>query len=325
MKKLHTLQETIEKIKAGEKLVIAGVEELLKQLPTGNWIGGTIPYFMGDEGGVYSTELLLIEKLPDYVENIMIKQYTDKTISLFAKDEFTNGFSVILIPAFSKIHEEYAKNSNNYQNIFDIPIIGWITGVPLDLIGKQSPKIFNGTNSEFSDCEAVVMHVELPSTKYAVIDIVNVFKQDEGDVITFSESGFSATECNVNGKMINLAKYLKDNQVDTKLPLVANYYETMINVSFQSVSEDKVTFYAPVFKDVEYKIAAPVANYVNSFASIVEAVDIKPDFSCNCILNFLYAELEGKKTADITGAITFGEIAYQLLNQTMVYLSIREH
>ena len=47
-------------------------------------------------------------------------------------------------------------------------------------------------------------------------------------------------------------------------------------------------------------------------------------FSCNCILNYLYSELEGKKTGGITGPITFGEIAYQLLNQTMVYLTIED-
>jgi hypothetical protein len=45
-------------------------------------------------------------------------------------------------------------------------------------------------------------------------------------------------------------------------------------------------------------------------------------FSCNCILNYLYSGLKGKKTAGITGPATFGEIAYQLLNQTMVYLRI---
>ena len=45
-------------------------------------------------------------------------------------------------------------------------------------------------------------------------------------------------------------------------------------------------------------------------------------FSCNCILNYQYAELEGEKTKGFTGPVTFGEVAYQLLNQTMVYLTI---
>lgn len=45
-------------------------------------------------------------------------------------------------------------------------------------------------------------------------------------------------------------------------------------------------------------------------------------FACNCILNYLYSELEGKKVPTMLGPMTFGEIAYQLLNQTLVYLTI---
>jgi hypothetical protein len=40
------------------------------------------------------------------------------------------------------------------------------------------------------------------------------------------------------------------------------------------------------------------------------------------ILNYLYSNLEGMRTGDMVGPITFGEIAYQLLNQTLVYLTI---
>jgi hypothetical protein len=38
----------------------------------------------------------------------------------------------------------------------------------------------------------------------------------------------------------------------------------------------------------------------------------------------LYGHLEGKRTGSITGPITFGEIAHQLLNQTMVRLYLRD-
>ena len=46
-------------------------------------------------------------------------------------------------------------------------------------------------------------------------------------------------------------------------------------------------------------------------------------FSCNCILNFLFGELEGQKIGDLHGPVTFGEIGYQLLNQTLVVLRIQ--
>ena len=42
--------------------------------------------------------------------------------------------------------------------------------------------------------------------------------------------------------------------------------------------------------------------------------------SCNCMLNYLYANLEGKHTGKMTCRFTFGEIAHQLFNQTLVRL-----
>ena len=42
----------------------------------------------------------------------------------------------------------------------------------------------------------------------------------------------------------------------------------------------------------------------------------------NCILNYLYCELEGRKIPPYYGPVTFGEVAYQLMNQTLVYCEI---
>jgi hypothetical protein len=81
-----------------------------------------------------------------------------------------------------------------------------------------------------------------------------------------------------------------------------------------------------VFEDVTYKIAKPIDDFIEAFKRQIPqqgGVD-NLVFSCNCILNYLYAELEGKKTANFTGPITFGEIAYQLLNQTLAYLTIED-
>jgi len=38
------------------------------------------------------------------------------------------------------------------------------------------------------------------------------------------------------------------------------------------------------------------------------------------MLNYLYANLEGKHTGKMTCRFTFGEIAHQLFNQTLVRL-----
>lgn len=98
----------------------------------------------------------------------------------------------------------------------------------------------------------------------------------------------------------------------------------MINVSFQAIDDAtrSLRFYAPVLAGVEYRQAAPLDDYRASLLSHITATPITPAFSCNCILNYLYADLAGDKALTIHGPATFGEIAYVLLNQTLVYLEL---
>lgn len=326
MKKvMYKVDEVADLIKAGKKLLLAGEEGLLESLPKGNWVGGTIPYFMAEEGGQVSQELIQVSEIPECAEEILIKSYDISTIENVYKDGFNHGFSVIIIPSSSKVHFSFAVNAPDYELFAMKPLIGWIAGVLLEDLNKKVPKTFAGGGNVVSDKNAVVMHVKLPDNKYAEIDIINIFEQGAGDSIQFIESGFTAKEALINGEKKNFAEYVLQNQLDIKFPLVADYNSAMINISFKSINEgDKtVNFYAPIFKGVTYKHAKPMYNYVEQFTQLIpNKLDIT--FSCNCILNYLYSELEGKKTGEITGPITFGEIAYQLLNQTMVNLEIKD-
>jgi hypothetical protein len=327
MQKLYSVNEVKEMIKRGEKLVLAGHESLLKELPEGHWIGGTIPYFMSEKGGEFNTEKIFVNELPDYIKKIKLSTYTEDTISKVYMDAFPNGLSIIIIPASSPVHLSFALNATSYKNFAVTPLIGWISGIVLADAGKVKAKVFFGENKKELDNGAVVMHIELPQNKYAEINIVNMFKQGSGDVITFDTNAFNVTDAYINGKKMNFAEYIKKANIDTKLPLVANYSGAMINISFQAVNEaeKKVDFYAPIFKGVEYKLAAPVGDYVAEFSKKMPTADVKNMFfSCNCILNYLYSGLEGKSTGGVTGPITFGEIAYQLLNQTLAYITIRD-
>jgi hypothetical protein len=98
----------------------------------------------------------------------------------------------------------------------------------------------------------------------------------------------------------------------------------MINVSFQALDEAarRVRFYAPVLTGVEYRQAAPVGDYRSGLSAFLANHRVAPVFSCNCVLNYLYAGLQGGQPIAIGGPATFGEIAYVLLNQTLVYLQI---
>jgi hypothetical protein len=315
-------------IKDDKRLILAGDEKVLSQLPPGNWIAGTIPYFIGTDGGLFSQNHIFVTEVPGYVKSSKIKTYDIDNIHNIYSDAPDSGFNIVIIPASSQTHLSFALNSPNYKGFATKPLIGWISGVSLDELGKVIPKVYNGATGQAIEDGAIVMQIELPENKISEIQTINIFKQGEGDNITFSTDGFSTKEAFINGEKVNFAEYIAKNKIDTKLPLVANVYGEMINTSFQSINEEKkeVNFYAPVFTGVRYKIAAQVDNYIQNFRDKIpeNLAKDKVFFSCNCILNYLYAELEGKKTSSFTGPITFGEIAYQLLNQTFVFISIED-
>ena len=321
---LKSIQEATADIKAGKRLAIAGDESALSLLPKGTWIGGTIPYFMDEKGGTVSRDRVFVQDLTDSTESATVRFYSAEDLHQIPMDAPEHGFSILIIPATSRAHLTYAQKAPDYEGLFMHPILGWIAGVHLEDLGKVSPKVFNGSTGKASDQDAVVLHCKIPSSRTANIGIVNLFRQGDGDTLCFEEEGFSVKDCLVNGERKNFAEYLKQNNINTQLPLVANYSGAMVNVSFQAVREEDgaVDLYAPVFKDVEYRVAAPIGNYIKEFdQALPKNTDV--EFSCNCILNYVYMELEGKKTEGVYGPITFGEIAYQLLNQTLVYLEIQ--
>ncbi len=315
--------QAAQAILAGQRLFLAAEESLLRALPRGQWIGGTIPYFMAETGGLTSREVIYATQVPPEVTACALVVHDVATLPSLCTEAPENGFTFLILPATSQVHLRYAQDAPNFEGMYMKPIIGWISGVHLEDLGKVSPKVVNGETGEVFEDRAVAMHCTLPPGYQAQIGIVNLFEPGDGDTLTFEEAGFAATTCRVNGEARNLAEYLTSKGVDTKLPLVADFSGVMVNVSFQAVNaeEGKVLFYAPVFTGMDYKVARPVEDYVTAFQRALPA-HISASFSCNCILNYLYSSLEGKVTEGMAGPITFGEIAYQLLNQTLVYLTI---
>ena len=316
-----TFDETSKLIKEGKLLHIAGTEALLKKLPGGKWIGGSTEYFISEDGGKVSGDLLFVTEFS--CNNYAIKTYNAQDISQVTSDAFENGFSLLIIPFDSAAHREYAQNAAGYKNMFLRNIVGWISGLNLNIQG-QTPITVNGTAPESYTDKAVALHLQIPDDKTVSVNIINIFEQDTNSpLIEFTEEGFSIKKCSVNGKETVFADYIAENAIDTKLPLVGDYSGNDINISIKSIENGVVNFYAPVFKGIKYRIAKPVTDYESLFkARISEHKDSPAVFSCNCILNFLYGELENKKLEMFTGPITFGEIAYQLVNQTLVYVSV---
>ena len=319
--------EVRAKIARGETLLLAGDENLLKTLPAGNWIGGSIPYFMTEQGGLSTREKIYVTVLPESISSIAIQVYDATTLASIYTDMYRNGFSIIIMPGSSKTHLEFALRAPQYKDFGHSPLIGWIAGVHLGDLGSATPKVSNGQTQDILEDGAVVLHASLPASQVAEVDYLNIFEQGNGDTITFPQDGFSAHEAYINGVRTNFAEYVTQKDLDTRLPLVADYFGAMVNVSFQSVDMEnlEVRFYAPVFAGVHYRHAKPFKDYVQQFtAKLPSHLSKHPVFSCNCVLNYLYSELEGKRTGHITGPTTFGEVVYQLLNQTMAYLTVTD-
>jgi hypothetical protein len=322
---LLTLDAAAARIATGAVMTIAGDEALLAQLPRGNWIGGTSVYFVTEAGGAVIRDRLYCTTLPE-VTAADIRVLGADALPQIAQGYVPGGMSFILIPAFSKAHSVFAVDGPGYAGFFNQPLVGWISGVHLDEIGKVTPKVYDGSTGTAHADAAVVMHLSLPQGLAPQVDIVNIFAPDDADApsFRFTHSGFAAKDALVDGQATPLAAYLRDNAIDTRLPLIANYGGALINVSVQSVDHatGEVAFYAPVMEGVDYRFAKPLDDYAAAFARQL-GVGGEGQYSCNCILNYLYGELEGKVTGSFTGPVTFGEIAYMLLNQTLVRLELR--
>ena len=325
MKTLFKMDEAAAKLKSGKAYMVAGEERLLRELPKGPWIGGTIPYFMSEDGGLTSENFVQLQELPVEAKVISQKTYSASQLKKVAQEYPENGFSMVILPGLSNIHLEFGRDVFNYDGVFNRPLTGWVSGIHLDKLGKETPKAMNGSTGEITDQSAVVMHLDLPKNLYAKVDTLNLFSQGTGDTLEFDDAGFKATTCKVNGKPTKFGEYLQKINFDIKLPLVANYSGANINVSIQAIDPKTgdVSFYNAVQRGITYRFAKSLTDYPKKFQEMINK-DAKPFFSCNCVLNYLYANLEGKKTGHSIGPMTFGEVAYVLHNQTMVYITIEK-
>jgi hypothetical protein len=323
-RELAEVDQVAALIRRGETLLLAGDESRLRLLPPGNWIAGTIPYFMSAQGGLVDRRRVFVERLPDGFEHRAIRHYDEASIARVYADLPPATMGVLIAPSGSRVHLSFAVNAPRYERFATAPLFGWISGVHLSELGSATPRVLDGSRGEVLDDAAVVMHVAIPPRHSVELAIHNIFERGDGPAIQFPATGFTAREVVVDGRRLGFVEYVRESGLDTRLPLVADYHGARINVSFQALDAERgeVRFYAPVFAGVRYHHARPVPDYVDAFASGLPAgLSERIAFSCNCVLNFVHASLEGRRIG-VVGPMTFGEIAYQLLNQTMVYVTV---
>ncbi|WP_448192427.1 DUF6976 family protein [Azospirillum sp. sgz301742] len=294
-------------IAAGRPLLIAGDEALLAGLPRGRWIGGTAP--PPEEAGGAADRLVVIE-LPEAATTVAIRSYDAATLPRIAASAPENGFTVLVIPAFSPLHADYAQGVFRFEGVFNRPLVGWIAGVALKDLGHRAPKVFDGLTGAVSDQLAVAAHVSLPPRMASRVHVANPHRAGDGDELIFKQPGFSARHCVVGGEPVGFVGYMREHGIDLQRPLVADCFGTPVNVTIRAVDEDagEVHFCAPVFRHLRYRFAAPLAPGTRPSLP----AGVRPAFACGCVLN----------APPAAGPLAFGEIAYVLHNQALVYLTI---
>lgn len=323
MQKLYTVSQAADLI--AEKrhvLFVAGSRNALGHLPAGAWIGGTIPYFMDPIGGLCDQERVFVHMLPEAIplSGLHIESITPRTVREISSKIPRGGFAMLILPAFSEVHTRFAMEAPNWPADTRRPLVGWVSGCHLEELGTVLPEVINGSNQSFMSDHGVIAYVKLPDGLKAETGMVNLFQPGTGARIEFISPGFSVRRARVNEVEVDFAKWCRDRRIDLKLPLVCDCHGTMVNVSFRNLHKDRVDFYAPVFSGMVYRQAASIGDYPTEFSK--QAPKGPFDFSCNCILNYLYAELEGRQIS-VPGPATFGEISERLLNQTLCYLRIQ--
>lgn len=322
---LLDIADVVALIESGLALSIAGPESAMDMLPAGAWIGGTTPYFMTADGGRIVTGGQVFVTDLSRLGSVRIARYDADTLADISGNGPDRGFSIAVIPAQSPCHERFALEAAGYPQAFLRPTVGWIAGVDLNDEGATA-KVYDGTGPTKLTDGAVVAHIALTDPARVSIETVNPFTLGTGDVVRFDEAGFTPTHCIVDGERIAFASYLSaQGMAGGELPLIGDVAGAHVNVSIQAVDvrAQSVALYAPVFPGIDYRFAAPLDDYAVAFREKLADHPLEGGvWSCNCILNYLFGSLEGKAIGGVAGPVTFGEIAYQLLNQTMVVVRL---
>ncbi len=322
---LMTHDAVVELIESGTPLLVAADGARLAQLPRGSWIGGSIPYFSTvSDGGCEDRERYFVDILPSEATAVRVASYDADELWRIYRDAPHHGVSFVILPAASRAHTRFALEGPDYAGYLVKPLVGWVAGCPLSEVGQTAPVVVDGATGAPSSERAVALHLALPAERSARVDVVNLFEPGNGDVLTFLHGGFEVREVCVDGRCVSFAGYLAERGIDTRLPLVCDHAGANVNVSFLDVDAvaDVVTFCGPVFPGREYRVARPIRDYVRDFADGIPAGAAGATFSCTSVLNYVYAEVAGRPFRGVRGPMTFGEIGYQLLNQTLITCTI---
>jgi hypothetical protein len=296
----------------GLYLILAGERETLQQLPAGNWMAGSTPsYVSSGQPGEIAKNQLYVNQVPEYAVNVEIKTYDAENLRHIFTEGPDNGFTVLLLPFASEILREYALHAFDYENFGLVPLIGWVAGTGNTWESLQTDVVMYGPDATAHLNKAIVMHVGLPADKYAEIHIHSPFKIHSDVTVVFDENTVAPQEALINGERQNLREYMIRHNINFQYPLIVNLAGINICVTF-NYDASQLTTMTALFKGVNYHFSEPDT----------QVWEIPQDriYALCCLYYIINPDPE--KLSQMTGPVTYGEIAYQMVTQSVVYLTI---
>jgi len=322
-----TRDEVAGLIHAGRILVLAGAEADLAGLPPGRWVGGTAASFITATGEQEADGQIFFSDLTGVAQNIRLHHLNLSEMRQIGRLHPANGFTIAIIPGFSELLAGISTELLDYNSIYNAPLFGWVSAVDPSQLGRLQPKSFAGGPAGSAE-HAAVMSVSLPHNLFAQLQIANLFSPGTGPEIRFAQPGFVADgDCLIGGKPDNLARYIEAAQIDSRLPLVADHDGALINISIiaSDAQTGRATFLAPVTPALTYRFAEQVLDYRYEFSrTLSELCQTSAALSCVCVQNYEHAGLRETAGLPFQGPVTFGQIAYGVLNHTLACLAISE-
>lgn len=335
-------------IGAGRVLLLAGAEADLASLPEGCWIGGTVGHFVTPQGGVAAGGLVYYVDFTDIASSAACRRFDAGDIHEISRFYPENGFTILILPGFSRLLGEVALHIMEYDGLYNMPLMGWVSAVALkpleaeapeevhkaealDAPGAQArPKVFAG-GPVAQDERAAALYIGLPEQNFAQLQIANLFSPGAGPEIRFAQPGQDiAGDCLIGGMRGNLARYMAEHNIDPRLPLVADHEGALLNVSILSADAEsgRVVFLSPVSPALSYRFAEEITDYEAEFARAAAETELeRAAHACICALHFRHAGscaeiFRQRRGPDVIAPVTFGQIAYTVLNQTLACLTI---
>lgn len=327
--KLYSKAEVEGFIKAGKVMMLSGSDKALTGLPKGNWVGGTTPYVV-DKVGKVDEENIFVYDFTEIATNSKIAVFDKNNIKDIAKSGVGNGFIMLILPIDTEVYYEFSNHSLEYDNIYDNPLVGFVACCTVEDYGdyaKAKTFVASGIDGSLYADRGVALYVEMPNNLTARTEIINLDTIDYDTAkLVFPKTSFVQSDCLIDGKPGNIAEYF-ENVVKPKLggstQLITSQNGALINrdVKIVDIKEGKVTFFSPAYAGDEYYLVKNGNDYLKMFNDNLNSKTSEVAACLSCVSYYFSGKFEGRNICK-NGIYAFGEIAYQLLNKTIVTLEI---